>query len=100
MWVYEATFQYCNWGVFDRGHRGSTIYQNTTTNAFPVWTNQCHSTANLTRAIYPIDITWLKDSELPCRLSAVDGISLPGSARLRVPSTGDSFSLVLPICRT
>src|SRR6218665_1343820 len=60
-------------------------------NAFSAWTTPCASTANRMRVIfrhehhhrvcercqllslYPIDVTWSRDSEQPCHLSAVDG---------------------------
>src|SRR6218665_716766 len=40
-----------HWSVLDRGHCGSTIYQHTTTNAFPVGTIPCHSKTNWTRVV-------------------------------------------------
>jgi len=51
-------------------------------------------------SLYSIDVTWSRDSELPCHVSAVDEGSLAGSTRVRGPTTGDSFSLWYLVLQT
>jgi len=73
---------------------------------FSEWTTLCTSTANWTRIIYQceegllvsivnmfpnaVEVTWPRDSEHPCHLSAVDKDPLAGSMRVRGPTTDDS----------
>src|SRR6218665_1143914 len=45
-------------------------------------------------SLYPIDVTWSRDSEHPHQLSAVDRNPLAGSTHVRGPTSGDSFSLL------
>src|SRR6218665_1586200 len=87
----------CHWSELDcilTG--GSKLSQSATTKAFSAWTMPRALTANQMCVIfhrqglllvgiitvcehcqlpslYPIDITWSRDSEHPCHLSAVDG---------------------------
>src|SRR6218665_977997 len=53
------------------------------------------------QSLYAIDLTWSRDSEHSCHLSAVDGNPLPGSARVPWTTTdGNSFSSMCFVFKT